>query len=221
MCFWGPPLRFLAATLADAEAGLLLQQLQVGELGAPWRLADGLLLHGKHVYVSDVADLQQRVLSLVHATGHEGIQKTLQRLRADFYLPRDKLVQGFVRACSMCQQNKTHTLRPVGLLQPLDVPSQVWADISMDFIDGLPKVHGKSVILTMVDRFSKYVHFILLSHLYTAVSVAHAFFDGIVRLHGFPMSIVSNRDPIFASHLWRDLFKLAGVQLRFSTAFHP
>jgi hypothetical protein len=80
--------------------------------------------------------------------------------------------------------------QPAGLLQPLDVPSQVWTDTSMDFIDALPKVHGKSVILTVVDRFSKNAHFITLSHPYTAASVARAFFEGIVRLHGFPTSIV-------------------------------
>jgi hypothetical protein len=91
----------------------------------------------------------------------------------------------------------------------------------MDFIEGLPKVGGKSVILTVVDRFSKYAHFIALGHPYTAASVARAFFDGIVRLHGFPSSIVSDRDPVFTGHVWRDLFRLAGVKLRMSTAFHP
>jgi hypothetical protein len=107
------------------------------------------------------------------------------------------------------------------VLQPLEVPSQVWVDISMDFIEGLPKVGGKSVILTVVDRFSKYAHFIALGHPYIATSVARAFFDGIVRLHGFPASIVSDRDPVFMGHVWRDLFWMAGVKLRFSTAFHP
>jgi hypothetical protein len=87
------------------------------------------------------------------------------------------------------------------MLQPLDVPSQVWADISMDFIEGLPKVGGKSVILTVGDCFFKYAHFIALGHPYTAASVARAFFDGIVRLHGFPSSIVSDRDPIHGSRL--------------------
>jgi hypothetical protein len=91
----------------------------------------------------------------------------------------------------------------------------------MDFIEGLPKVHGKSVILTVVDRFSKYAHFIALGHPYTASSVARAFFDGIVRLHGFPVSIVSDRDPVFTGRVWRDLFQMAGVKLRMSTAFHP
>lgn len=91
----------------------------------------------------------------------------------------------------------------------------------MDFVEGLPRVHGKSVILTVVDQFSKHAHFILLSHPYTAAMVARAFFDSIMRLHGFPSSIVSDRDPVFTGHVWRHLFKLAGVQLRMSTVFHP
>ena len=91
----------------------------------------------------------------------------------------------------------------------------------MDFVEGLPKVHGKSVILTVVDRFSKYAHFIALGHPYTAASVARAFFDNIVRLHGFPLSIVSDRDPVFTGSFWRDLFMVAGVKLRMSTTFHP
>ena len=91
----------------------------------------------------------------------------------------------------------------------------------MDFIEGLPKVGGKSVILTVVDRFSKYAHFIALGHPYTASFIARAFFEGIVRLHGFPVSIVSDRDPVFTSHMWRDLFKMVGVKLCMSTAFHP
>jgi hypothetical protein len=97
----------------------------------------------------------------------------------------------------------------------------VWADISIDFIEGLPKVAGKLVILTVVDRFSKYAHFIPLGHPYTAASVARVFFDGIVRLHGFPSSIVSDRDPVFTGNVWRDLFGLVGVKLRMSTSFHP
>lgn len=124
-------------------------------------------------------------------------------------------------SCLTCQRNKTESLQPAGLLQPLDVPAQVWLDIALDFIEGLPRVHGKSVILTVVDRFSKHTHFIALSHPYTAASVAKAFFDNIVRLHGFPTSIVSDCDPVFTGNIWRDIFKLAGVKLQMSTAFHP
>jgi hypothetical protein len=143
----GPTFAFLdelrAATLQDAEASRLTQRLQAGELGAPWRLADGLLLHGKRIFVPGTADLRTGALDLVHAVGHEGVQKTLQRLRAEFYIPHDKrLVQDHARTCVTCQRNKTQTLQPAGLLQPLEVPSQVWADISMDFIEGLCDAPG-------------------------------------------------------------------------------
>jgi transposase InsO family protein len=73
----------------------------------------------------------------------------------------------------------------------------------------------------MVDRFSKYAHFISLGHPYTASSVVRALFMDIVRPHGFPESIISDRDPVFTSNIWRELFKLVGVKLRMSTAFHP
>jgi transposase InsO family protein len=91
----------------------------------------------------------------------------------------------------------------------------------MDFIEALPKVNGKTVVLTVVDRFSKAAHFIPLSHPYTALTVARAFFAEIVRLHGMPETIVSDRDPVFTSEFWRELFRLAGVKLQMTTAFHP
>jgi hypothetical protein len=82
---------------------------------------------------------------------------------------------------------------------PLPVLSAVWADIGLDFVEALPRVNGKTAILSVVDRFSKYCHFIPLAHPYTAASVAHAFFTDIVRLHGVPQSTVSDRDPVFTS----------------------
>jgi hypothetical protein len=121
----------------------------------------------------------------------------------------------------VCQRNKTDHLHPAGLLQSLPVPDQIWSDMAMDFIEGFPKVGGKSVILRVVDRFSKFTHFIPLSHPYSASSMAKAFFDNIVRLHGMPCSIVSDRDPIFTSTFWKELFRLARVKLLLSSAFHP
>lgn len=106
-------------------------------------------------------------------------------------------------------------------MQPLSVPTKIWADISMDFVEALPKVSGKTVILVVVDRFSKYAHFIALSHPYTAVSVAQAFFRDIVRLHGIPETIVSDRDKVFRSIFWRELFRLMGTNLCFTTAYRP
>lgn len=185
------------------ELQTLCSHVQSCELGVPWAFTDGLLLKGGRVYVLEASPSLLAILSTTHA-GHEGFQKTLQRLRSDFYVPHARrAVQNFVRACVICQRNKTDHLHPAGLLQPLVVPTTVWADISMDFIEGLPCVHGKSVILSVIDRFSKYAHFIPLGLPYTATTVARVFFHEIVRLHGIPQSIVSDRDPVFTSTFGR------------------
>jgi len=91
----------------------------------------------------------------------------------------------------------------------------------MDFIEEIPKVGSKSVVLTIVDRFSKYLHFIALDHPYMAISVASTLLEGIVRLHGFSTSIVTNWDPVFTGHVWHNLFKMASMTLRMRMAFHP
>ena len=91
----------------------------------------------------------------------------------------------------------------------------------MDFIEGLPKSYGKEVIMVVVDRLSKYAHFLALSHPYSAVMVAQLFLDQVFKLHGLPSLIVSDRDPIFVSTFWNELFKLQGVELLKSTAYHP
>jgi hypothetical protein len=96
----------------------------------------------------------------------------------------------------------------------------VWIDITTDFVEGFPHVNDKSVVLNVVDRFSMYAHLIAIDHPYTATSVARALFDSIVRLHGVPTSIVNDKDPIFMSKFWTELFTLAGVQLNLLTAFH-
>jgi transposase InsO family protein len=91
----------------------------------------------------------------------------------------------------------------------------------MDFVEGLPSSGGKNCILVIVNRFSKYSHFIPLSHPFTALTVAKAFIDTVYRLHGLPTCIVSNRDRVFTSRLWQELFRLASVTLKMSSAYHP
>jgi hypothetical protein len=86
-------------------------------------------------------------------------------------------------------------------------------DLSMDFIEGLPKSQGYSVILVVVDRLTKFAHFIAVKHPYTTSNIARLFMDNIVKLHGLPHSIVTNRDTIFVSALWKHLFKLYKVKL--------
>jgi hypothetical protein len=171
----------------------LREAISRGKRHAPWQVTDGLIRHAGKVFLPAASPLLQTVLHLAHSAGHEGYQKTLQRLHADFYIECDRhLVREYVRACATCQCNKTEALQPAGLLLPLPVPSRIWADISMDFVEALPKVHGNSVILTVVDRMSKYAHFTPLGHPFITSSIARAFFHDIVRLHGFPESIVSD-----------------------------
>jgi hypothetical protein len=90
----------------------------------------------------------------------------------------------------------------------------------MDFVEGLPKSQGYSVIMVVVDRLTKYAHFIPVKHPYTASQVAQLFFDNIVKLHGVPRTIVSDRDKVFTSQFWRDLFQLLGTQLHLSSSYH-
>jgi hypothetical protein len=173
-------------------------------------LVDGLVTHRRKIFVPADSSFIPIVLAATHSLVHEGVQKPLHRLCNDFYILGDRtLVADWVCNCDTCQRNKTKHLHPDGLLQPLAAPQRIWMDISIDFVEGLPKVYGKSVILRIMDRFSKYAHFIALSYPYTASSVARLFFDEVVRLHGFPASVVSGRDPTFTSNFWRELFHLS------------
>lgn len=91
----------------------------------------------------------------------------------------------------------------------------------MAFVEGLPKSQGKDVILVVVDRFTKYSHFIALSHPFSVTTVLQAFIDNVFKLHGMPVSMLTDRDRIFTRNFWQALFKALGVKLNMSTAHHP
>ena len=130
-------------------------------------------------------------------------------------------IQNFVAECLVFQQNKVDTIKTLGLLQPLSIPNQCWEEVSMDFITGLPKSEGKSVIVVVVDRHIKYAHFCELSHPIKASTIATAFMETIQKLHGNPKIIVSDRDPIFTGNFWMELFSSLGTQLAHSSSYHP
>lgn len=117
-------------------------------------------------------------------------------------------IENYIKQCEVCQHNKHSHQHPIGLLQPLPILDGVWTALSMDFIEGLPKSEGYSVILVVVDRFTKLAHFIPMKHPYTTLQSAQLFMDNIVKLHGLPKSIVTDRDTVFVSQFWKQLFKL-------------
>ena len=177
------------------------------------------------ILINPSSSLTQLLLSEHHDTpvgGHSGYEKTYQRLKRVVYWHGMKnSIKKYIRECEICQRCKYENTKPAGLLQPLPLPQNVWEDISMDFIEGLPKSGGKSVILVIVDRLTKFAHFLALSHPYTAKTVAAVFMDNIYSLYGMPQSIVSDRDAVFTSDFWKELWSLQGTKLLFSTSFHP
>jgi hypothetical protein len=126
-----------------------------------------------------------------------------------------------VQSCLVCLQAKPDHARYPGLLQPLPVPTASWKIVSMDFVQGLPTSGSANVILVIVDKFSKFAHFIASKHPFMAKTVAQLSLDNVYRLHGLPKSIISDRDKIFTSLFWQSLFKVAGASLRLSSSYHP
>ena len=176
--------------------------------------------------VPDVPELKKQIMRELHEvpySGHLGYHKTLKNIQRSFYWPEHTLdIRDFVLGCSVCQQEKAVHRVPAGLLQPLKLPEQKWADVSMDYIMGLPKSEaGNDGILTIVDRATKMVHLAPVKQTITAADTARLYWNTVGKLHGIPRSIVSDRDPRFVSKFWRELWKILGSSLRMSSAYHP
>ena len=171
---------------------------------------NGILYHKGRVVISSTSKFIPLLLQEFHGTRiewHSGYYCTYRRLAANLYwVGMSSTVQRFVQECEICQQSKSSILAPRGLLQPLDIPDIIWEQVSMDFISGLPKSRGHDAILVVVDRLSKYNHFILLKHPYIAQHIVEVFMKEIVRLHRIPKSILSDCDPLFMRKFWQEIF---------------
>lgn len=130
-------------------------------------------------------------------------------------------VKKYMATCIQCQQTKNITTKSQSLLQPLSIPTTPWTEISMDFIVDLPYSNGFTTIFVVVDHLTKTAHFMPLKTGFTAKIVALVFLDYIVKLHGFPQGIISDRDPIILSAFWSQLMHSGGTDLHHSTTYHP
>ncbi|KAH9791984.1 hypothetical protein KPL71_003946 [Citrus sinensis] len=211
------------STLSDMIA--LHHQFAAGTLSRDYSLHNGFLFYRNRYYISPSSSLKEVILAEFHSTplaGHVGIKRTLVRLASTFFWPKMRMdVEWFVAECLVCQQTKYSTQAPAGPLQPLHIPTLVWDELTMDFITGLPVSRGFSVILVVVDHLTKSTYFGSLPTQFIAVKTADLFVDMVIKIHGFPTSIISDCDPVFLSNFWKKLFELSGTTLRHSTAYHP
>ena len=123
-----------------------------------------------------------------------------------------KDIANFVEHCLTCQRVKAEHQRPSGLLKPLTIPEWKWEHIGMDFVLGLPRTQeGYNSIWVIIDRLTKSAHFLLVKRTLNMDQYAELYISEIVRLHGVPLSIVSDRDPKFPSTFWKSLHKAMGT----------
>lgn len=187
---------------------------------------NGKFYKGEQLCVPTDPLLRSRILQQSHDSptlGHLGRDKTFSRVSRHFWWPSlYEDVRTYVKSCRPCQENKTPNQRPARLLQPLPVPLEPWANISVDFVIGLPtSTEGNDSIAVIVDRLTKMVKFLPCQKTITAESFARLFFARVFDIHGMPLSIVSDRDSKFVSQFWRELHRLLGCRLRLSSAYHP
>ncbi|KAL0556960.1 hypothetical protein IC582_005478 [Cucumis melo] len=221
----------LRQRIIDAQSNdpYLVEKRGLAEAGqtAEFSLSsDGGLLFERRLCVPSDSAVKTELLSEAHSSPfsmHPGSTKMYQDLKRVYWWRNMKReVAEFVSKCLVCQQVKAPRQKPAGLLQPLSIPEWKWENVSMDFITGLPRtLRGFTVIWVVVDRLTKSAHFVSGKSTYTASKWAQLYMSEIVRLHGVPVSIVSDRDARFTSKFWKGLQTAMGTRLDFSTAFHP
>ena len=187
-------------------------------------IQEGLLFRDHLLYVPE-GPCRTRVLRECHddpLAGHFGVAKTLELITRGYWWPQPwKLVKEYIKSCEVCARSKAIHHRPYGLLQPLPCPRRPWASISMDLITDLPLVNSYDSVLVVVDRFTKMAHFTPCSKTISGEGMVHLLLNNVVRLHGLPDDVISDRGPQFVSHFWQRLLQTLGISVKLSSAYHP
>lgn len=193
----------------------------------PLVVRGGYLYHkDERIYIPNDSALKTRILHECHDAmyaGHLGTDKTIEQVKRRFYWPKmDADIEAYVTSCDECQRNKPSQRATMGLMQPLPIPDRPWQQVSMDLITQLPRSRaGNDAIVVFVDKLTKMVHYAATTTTVTAPQLADMFMREVVRLHGVPDSILSDRDPRFTASFWRALWSQLGTKLVMSTAYHP
>ena len=167
--------------------------------------------------------LVEIILDCVHQTiGHLGLRRTSDYTRRYYWWPtmgRD--IGKFCKSCGVCQTTKASKQVPPGLMHHLDIPERMWLHISMDFVGPFTPSGGKDYVWVIMCRMGGHAHLIAICVATRASELAEIFISEIVRHHGIPATIVSDRDPKFTAKFWREVHRILGSRLLMSTAFHP
>ena len=216
----------LEAQNKDEKISAIIDQIGDGKETEFTVNENGVLYYKDRVCVPDDDELRKAILEEAHSGSfsiHPGSTKMYQDLKMSFWwsgMKRD--VSEFVTKCLVCQRVKAEHQVPLGLLQPIQIPEWKWDRITMDFVVGLPLTGRKhDSVWVVVDRLTKSAHFLPVRIDYSLDKLAELYIKEIVRLHGVPISIISDRDPRFTSRFWGKLQEAMGTRLNFSTTFHP
>jgi len=218
--------KVLEAQQKDIEVDKVKEKIKLGIETPFWILDDGMVLMGKRMYLPGDQVLKEELLKEAHETRlniHPGSIKMYNDLKEFYWWPNmKKQIADFVASCPVCQQVKVEHQKPAGPLQPLLIPQWKWEDIIMDFVSMLPRgKKGNDAIWVIVDRLTKSALFLPMKMTDPVDKLARLYVNEVVRLHGVPLSIVSDRDPRFTSRLWPSIQRALGSKLNISTAFHP
>ncbi|WVZ75690.1 hypothetical protein U9M48_023725 [Paspalum notatum var. saurae] len=208
-------------SIAELKVGMekgLLPDFRTDDRGTIWLK--------ERLYVPLDEGIRESILTEAHCTKysiHPGSTKMYQDLKKLFWWRRMKRdIATFIAQCDTCNRIKAEKQRPAGLLKPLDVPMWKWEKIAMDFIVGLPRTpRGNDSIWVIVDRLTKLAHFIPVKATHNAPRLAELYIQNVLRFHGVPISIVSDRGPQFTARFWKSLHEALGTKLDYSTAYHP
>lgn len=208
------------------------------EIAVGWEERQGVLWFNGKVYLPEPC--RTDVLARNHddsLTGHFGVEKTLELLQRKHYWPNPgndseaapgmrQVVREYCESCAICKRSKAPRHKPYGELQPLSTPEFKWTDLTMNFVTEISwsrDWNGSMYdsILVVVNRLSKMVHYVPMAKTVSAENLAEIFVREVVRLHGLPESIVTDRGFVFTLKFYSSLCYALKVKQKLSTAFHP
>ena len=153
---------------------------------------------------------------------HGGYAKSYNRITSIYYWPQmSRDIKKYIGTCDICQKAKPRRHAPVGMLQPIPIPSQPFEVVTMDFIPELPECEGYDNVLVIMDKLTKYAIFIPTTTVITERETAELYFQHVISQYGIPRQIISDRDTRWRGDFWKEICDKMGMKRALTTAYHP